>query len=520
MRTGQEYRQALRDGRRVWVMGEGLVEDVTVHAATRAMVDEYAAWYDRHSDPEWHGTLLVPADESGRQAAWAYVLPKSADDLRAMGRSFAKTTFLSAGNVTHTPAYGHLITMGLLVATRERNAAPEQIAHASAYRDLIAGTGRFLTFCGGAAPIGYRLRADANERVALRLVHEADGGIVIRGKIGTHTSAAYADDLYVGPLNGIEIRGRRASFILPVGAPGVTMLCRRAAVRADSRFAAPLSSRYDELDGQMWLDDVFIPSRHVFFVGASPEPVARWLYWHHLCAWLARAEFSLGLALALTDAMGLKEHPPTVEYLVDLIAEVQTARSCQTAAELEPQFTPEGYCHPALHHLMPGGIALMRARQRISEIVRIVAGSSMVVAPTDHDLADPQIGAGLDEAFSGGGYSAEQRAALLQLAADHVSSALDARESAFELHASGGMAAWRVRLRQSFPSCNELANAVLRQLDVAMPRIDLSSVFPQPVPPPRADAAFADLQRSWDQARVLERLEKRHTADLASKQEP
>lgn len=34
MRTGAEYREALHDGRRVWVLGEGLVEDVTVHPAT------------------------------------------------------------------------------------------------------------------------------------------------------------------------------------------------------------------------------------------------------------------------------------------------------------------------------------------------------------------------------------------------------------------------------------------------------------------------------------------------------
>ena len=59
MRTGGEYREALRDGRRVWVMGEGWVEDVTTHPATRAMVEEYALWYDRHLDPAWQELLLA-----------------------------------------------------------------------------------------------------------------------------------------------------------------------------------------------------------------------------------------------------------------------------------------------------------------------------------------------------------------------------------------------------------------------------------------------------------------------------
>ena len=60
MRTGAEYREALRDGRRVWVMGEGWAGDVTAHPATRAMVEEYAAWYDRHLDPAWQEVLLAP----------------------------------------------------------------------------------------------------------------------------------------------------------------------------------------------------------------------------------------------------------------------------------------------------------------------------------------------------------------------------------------------------------------------------------------------------------------------------
>ena len=78
--------------------------------------------------------------------------------------------------------------------------------------------------------------------------------------------------------------------------------------------------------------------------------------------------------------------------------------------------------------------------------------------------------------FGGGGYSALQRSALLQMAWDHVSSGLEGRESAFELHASGGMPGWRAWLRRSFGDYNRLANAVLRQLDIDMPEIDLTSI--------------------------------------------
>jgi aromatic ring hydroxylase len=481
MRTGADYRRSLQDGRKVWVMGEGRIEDVTTHRATRAMVEEYALWYDRHLDPAWQGLLLAPANGGGEGVPWAYVLPTSTVDLIGMGRSFAKTTFLSAGNITHTPAYGNLIALGVLTAVQAKAASPEQIAAAMAYRELIATTGHFLTYCGGAPIIGQRMRPDPRERVALTLVRESDAGVVIRGRLGMHTSPAYAKDVYVGALSGLEIGGQRASFIVPVAAPGVTTLCRKIAVRDNNPFVAPLSSRYDELDGQMWLDDVFIPWERVFFVDPSPEAIPRWLRWHHLYNWLAKAEFTLGLALALTDAMGLKEHEQTIEYLVDLIVAVQTVRSCLTAAERDPDFTPAGYCFPAHAHLAAGGIALFKARQRISEILRILPGSSLVVAPSDRDLADPDLAAGLAEAFGGGGYTALQRSALLQLAWDHVSSALDGRESAFELHASGGMVNWRHWLRRSFRDYNELANAVLGQLDLPMPEIDLTSIRTAPI---------------------------------------
>src|SRR5246500_4043991 len=464
MRTGGEYRKALRDGRRVWVMGEGWVDDVTTHPATRAMVDEYALWYDRHLDPEWQDLLLAPPDGAGKRVPWAYVLPKSLEDLLGMGRSFAKTTFLSAGNITHTPAYGNLIQLGVMTAVQAANAPDHQIAEALAYREAIARTGRFLTFCGGAPIIGQRMNPDPKERVSLKLVRETDAGIVIRGKLGMHTSPAYVEDVYVGALSRLEIGGDPTGVIVPVNAPGGTTLCRQIAVRDENPFVSPLSSRYDELDGQMWLDDVFIPWERVFLLGESPEPVVRWLIWHHLYGWLSKAEFTLGLALALSHAMGLVKHDQTIEHLVDLAIEVQTVRSCLIACERDPRFTETGYCVPNHAHLAAGGIAMLKGRQRMAEILRIVPGSSLVVCPSDKDLVVPELAAGLEDSFGGGGYTALQRSALLQMAWDHVSSALDGRESAFELHASGGIPAWRGRLRRRFERYNELANAVAGRL--------------------------------------------------------
>ena len=470
-------------------MGEGRVDDVTTHPATRAMVDEYVAWYDRHFDPAWQDVLLTPPDASGKRLPVAHLLPKSADDLRRMGRSYARTIFLSAGNITHTPAYGNLIALGIVDLVSRRSTSADNVTVAERYRDGLARSGRFLTFCAGWATIGYRFRPEPALRASNRVVRETDAGIVVSGKVGMHTSLPFAEDVYIGGGGPVTFGNQRATFVVPVAAPGVTVVCRRIAPRHANPFIAPLSSRFDELDAQMWLDEVFVPWERVFLTEAPPgstapppiepgrgEHIASWLFWHQLYCWLAKAEFTLGIALACADAMGLKEHPQTQEYLVDLVEAVQTVQSCITAAELDPGVTHQGYAVPGLLHVAVGSLAMLKARQRVTELLRILPGSSLVVAPADTDLAAPEMAAGLEESFGGGGYTARQRAALLNMAWDHVSSGLDGRESAFELHANGGVTAWRSRLRGWYGRYGELARAVLGALSVEMPPLDLRAI--------------------------------------------
>ncbi len=183
--------------------------------------------------------------------------------------------------------------------------------------------------------------------------------------------------------------------------------------------------------------------------------------------------------------MGLISHDPTIEYLLDLTTDVQTVRSCLVATELDPVMTQEGYCAPNHTHLSAGSIAMLKARPKMGEILRSLPGSSLVNAPSDRDLADPDLAAGLEESFSGGGYTAAQRSALLQMAWDHVGSALDHRESVYELHANGGIPAWRARLRRSFNRYEELANGVTKQLGLPMPQVDLSPIRNAPMVPRR-----------------------------------
>ena len=175
----------------------------------------------------------------------------------------------------------------------------------------------------------------------------------------------------------------RAAHVERSVSPGIvrSMLSSKALYRKQEELTRLLhdtlhGARFDELDGQLWLDDVLVPWERVFLTEASPEPVASWLFWHQLYCWLAKAEFTLGLALACADALALKEHEATIDYLVDLIIDVQTVRTCQTAAELDPERSEEGFAIPNRSHVAAGSIAMLKARQRMAELLRTLPGSS------------------------------------------------------------------------------------------------------------------------------------------------
>ena len=489
MRTGADYKESLRDGRDVWVVGEGAVADVTTHPATSAMVNEYVAWYDRHFDPDWQDILLTPPDSNGQRHPLALTAPKTSADLKRLGKAISSVHFVTGGNMTHTPGYGALIALGMLNVLKRLNNSSQDIEAAESYLDSLRESGRFLTFAGGGPLIGTRLRPEESDRVALRLVSESADGIVVTGKVQMHTSTPFAEDLLITSRNELPPdSGRHLWMIVPVNSSGLRVVSRRVAARHENPFLSPLSSRFDELDSMVWLDDVFVPHSRVF----TGEPINRntrhslvsWLLWHHSYGWLAKAELTLGLGLALAEIMGLKENPQTIEQLVEMTVNIQTTRSCMTAAELDPETSAAGHALPNQLHVAAAGINTLRVRQRMGEILRALPGSSLVNAPANTDFADPQMAAELEDAFGGGGYTALQRAALLQLAWDQVSSGLDGREAVFELHASGGLEAWRRRLAAWFERYNELANGVHGFVQVDIPPLDLSSL--QGVaPPPR-----------------------------------
>ena len=485
MRTGAEYREALRDGRRVWVMGGGWIDDVTTHPATRAMVEEYVAWYDRHLDPEWRETLLAPAERRASARPGLSSLPRTKrrsarygpvlrqDPVPQRRQRHPRPRLRQSDRARH-PDHG---------AGADRPAS-SRLDNALAYRDMIARTGRFITYCGGAPIVGQRMRPDprrprraeagARDRCRRRdprpARHAYEPGLC-RGRL----CRRHVGRRYRRPARRVHRAGRGAGRHDPVPQdrrratpnPFVVAACRAASTSSTARCGSTMCS----CRGSTCSLSAPSPTRSRAGCAGTTST-----------AGLPKAEFTLGLALALADAMGLKEHEQTVEYLVDLVVEVQTVRSCIAAAERDPEFTPAGYCFPNHRHLAAGGIAL-------------VQGAAA-------DLGDPAHRARLLSG-RGAGRQRSRRARIGGRPRRRRSAAAatprcsarrccswpgitsprrsTAAKSAFELHASGGMPNWRGWLRQNFRDYNELANAVLRSIDMTMPEIDVGAIPNAPI---------------------------------------
>src|ERR1700723_546703 len=79
LRSGLEYLEGLRDGRRIYLGGE-LVKDVTQHAAFRNSARSFADLFDRKRSAE-HIDAMSFEENGERYPIW-FLQPKNKDDLR------------------------------------------------------------------------------------------------------------------------------------------------------------------------------------------------------------------------------------------------------------------------------------------------------------------------------------------------------------------------------------------------------------------------------------------------------
>ena len=86
LRTGDEYRESIRDGRRVFINGER-VEDVPSHPMFKPLVDIRARIYDMAHEKAFRDVMAYTYETTGQRNAIGLKLPFTQEDWRDKRRA-------------------------------------------------------------------------------------------------------------------------------------------------------------------------------------------------------------------------------------------------------------------------------------------------------------------------------------------------------------------------------------------------------------------------------------------------
>src|SRR5579871_908598 len=430
MKTGEQYRQSLRDGREVYLDGER-VQDVTLHPATKPAVDVRARLYDlRHASGLKAKTTYT--DESGATYCRAFKLPESVNDL-VQWRVYLETILAEIGGPIERigdDAVGELWSMYDAAAqlTRVDQRYGDNLKHhLQRIRELD-----LYHVSGNTDPKGDRSKSPTEQDpdLLLRVVEERDDGIVVRGA-KYETGAAYAHQAFVKPTiaNWDESMADYAvGFICDMASPGLKLICRSPIGAGRNPINYPIACRFDEIDALMVFDNVRIPWENVLF-SRKPElarhirgTLHRYAAFPFLVGLLFNADLLLGAALLNCEQTGLDKLQPVREKLTRLIWYREMINATLAASVSEAQMSPGGLIMPNQSMLYSGRIFACSLHPEMVHIVRELTGGQISLTPNIEALTDPRVREVLEKYYTIGEWAAEDRMRLLYYTRDLVNS--------------------------------------------------------------------------------------------------
>ena len=446
IRTGDEYRESLRDGRKVWIDGES-VPDVTVHPMFRPLVDVRARIHDMQHDPATSGTMTWHDEASGETCAIGLKLPLTREDWERKRRAVDAVMWDIGGVVTRVgdetigemwslwdgkdilneidPRFGDNIERHIHEAVRR------DPFHVSANTD----------------PKGDRSKRpqEQDPDMLVHVVRETDAGIVIRGA-KYETAAAYAEQAFLKPTianwGDDKLSDYAVGCILRMNAPGVKHICRTGfAGRAPAR-DYPLSNRFDEVDSLVVLDDVLIPwedvlfyrhTRAATFIRATLHRYSAFAYVQRI---LTYADMMIGAALWNVKQTGLERQPAVQEKLAELAVYREGINAHLTGAIAAAEESPSGLLMPNQSLLFTGRVHACANLPAMMHLARELCGGQICITPDADMFEHPDAGPWLAKFYTiNERWQAEDRRKLLAFARDLLNSDYAGHRLTFQLFA-------------------------------------------------------------------------------------
>lgn len=459
IRTGQQYKDSIRDGRRIWVNGER-VTDVTTHPQFKPLVDIRARIFDMQHEAAHRDIMTVEQD--GERNALGSALPYSQGDWWAKRRATDHLMNEIGGVVTRVgdETVGEMWSLydGQDVLNEVDPQFSKNIEH-HIHRVLKEDP---FHVSANTDPKGDRSKApqDQDPDMLLHVVKETDAGIIVRGA-KYETAAAYANQAFTKPTianwGNDAMSDYAVGFICDLGSPNLRFICRTGfAGRADAR-DYPLANRFDEVDTIVIFDNVLIPWENVLFYKHTRAAsfIRATLHRYSAFAFVQRnlkvADMMIGAALFNARQTGLDKQQAVQEKLAQLAVYREGINAHLTGAIALGERSPAGLMMPNQSLLYTGRVLACSQLHEMMHIARELCGGQICVTPDVASFENPDTKPWLDKYYTiNNEWASEDRRKLLAFARDLLNSDYAGHRLTFQLFAQAPPFAHLAAVYRSF----------------------------------------------------------------------
>jgi 4-hydroxyphenylacetate 3-monooxygenase oxygenase component len=472
--TGARYIESLRDGREVWIDGER-VKDVPSHPAFKDFVQALARVYDLQHTDEYRDQMTFVSPETGNRVSLSWLIPRSPEDLRRKRRNSEIWNDLTWGQLGRSPD----ILAPYIISLVQRRHALSSVKNphcdfgenAVNYYRYCMENDLFLTHALGdpqvdrsEQPQNEWRQVPESEQVALHVVAETPEGVIVRGGKQLATAAVFSNETYVS-LSATFMRRADPRFVLafsiPTNSPGLKIFCREPVSRWFGSWGHPFLV-LDEQDCMLFFEDVLVPWDRLFML-YDPSPLVdmytrrhiNFLGWANLCRVYTRMRLMTAVATLIAEAIGVIEYREVAAKLGEMVTYCEMWRHAMEGVEHQAFQTEDGSWSLAPNQAMH--IWFAQTSQRMVQLLREIAGSGMIMQPSEKDLANPELRPYLDKYMRGKGVDVAYKSRLFRLAHELAASSFGMRQEIYEYWHGGDPNRNRINLLRAYDQQDMIA---------------------------------------------------------------
>ena len=436
MKTGEEYKASLRDGRQTFIDGER-VEDPATHPLLKTSVEVGARVYDSHYSAEPGAYNPV------------YSIPQSMDDYRARHKQLERGESDMGLGVTDT----------ILLAL---TSAAAQLGHVRPeYRDRIYAYVEYAKEndlrCAEVVTDskGHRKKRpnqQSDPDFYVHVVDRNDKGVWITGAKMHISAASIVHELVILPTKAMRPgeEDYAIACAVPVNAEGVTIIDAVYTPRGEDIRHYPISGKRNCPEGFVIFDRTFVPNERIFLDGETEHAA---VLAHSLGLWERAAgldkagdaaDRQVGMAALLAEANGIENEGHIKDKLAALVIYATMVRAGAEAALANATLSEDGNVRPS--PLFVSALKFFRSEfsARLTDILHDIGGTLIVNAPTMADFDNPELHDSLEEALKTPTLTAEERLKMFHYLRDTTADAYGGWSFVTGSLAGGGQHAQRL----------------------------------------------------------------------------